>query len=281
MSIKDILLHLDPATDMEADIEAAVRIAEANDAHLAALYTAASMPAWPAYTYAGLPGDVLDTIESHEAKAAEDVRATYEKVVSRSSVSVDFRQARVYSAEVAETVARHARHADMLIMGQSKPDSPRAGGAEVVEEAILGAGRPVLVLPYVGNRETMGQNVIVGWDGSREAARALNDALPFMRKAKSVHVMIVNPQSKADNFSELPGADISLHLARQGLKVDLMEEKASDIDPANLILSRAADIGADLLVMGAFGHSRIRESLLGGVSRSILRQMTMPVLMSH
>lgn len=281
MAIKDILLHLDPATDMEADIAAAVQVAEANDAHLAALYTAASMPAWPAYTYAGLPGDVLDTIETHEAKAAEDIRATYEKIVARSSLSTDFRQARVYSAEVAETVARHARHADMLIMGQSKPDSPRAGGSEVVEETVLAAGRPVLVLPYVGDRSSMGTNVIVGWDGSREAARALNDALPFMKNAKTVHVMVVNPDANAENFSELPGADISLHLARHGLKVELISEKASGIDPANLILSRAADIGADMLVMGAFGHSRIRESLFGGVSRSILRQMTLPVLMSH
>ncbi|WP_416896875.1 MAG: universal stress protein [Minwuia sp.] len=281
MAIKDILLHLDPDTDMKTDIAAAVALAEANDAHLAGLYVSVPASQVPAFTMVGLPPDLMESIEAREREAEAAVHKIYEEALSRSSIAVDYRRDSGSAAAVADVIGQHARHSDLLIMGQSRPDTTRAGGHEVVEEAILAAGRPVLVMPYTGTRQTFAKNVVVGWDGSREAARALGDAMPLIEKADKVHVMVVNPDKRRGAHGEMPGADISTHLARHGLKVELDVENARDIDPANFILSRCADIGADLLVMGAFAHSRIQQTLFGGVTRSILQQMTVPVLLSH
>jgi nucleotide-binding universal stress UspA family protein len=280
MSIADILLHLDPSTDNAAETGAALALASAHDAHLAALATVTD-PDLPIYGFAGLSGSVIKALESHAGEEIGRLRSACEGAAGKAGVNVEFRAAKVYGAEVSEVVATHARHADLAIVRQSSPDTPRAGGRDVIEEIVLSAGRPVLVVPYIGNHETVGRNVVVGWDGSREAARALNDAMPVIRKADKVHVMVVNAASRGGAHGELPGADISTHLARHGLNVELDAEDSRDIDPANLILSRASDMGADLLVMGAFAHSRIQQSLFGGVTRSILRQMTLPVLLSH
>jgi nucleotide-binding universal stress UspA family protein len=136
----------------------------------------------------------------------------------------------------------------------------------------------VLVVPYVGEPVVKGEHVLVCWDGGREAARAATDALPFLREARKVTVLTVNTGAAP---SEVPGADIALYLARHGVKSEAARTPAGGIDPGNVILSRAFDYGVDLIVMGAYGHSRVREILLGGATRAILRQMTVPVLMSH
>jgi nucleotide-binding universal stress UspA family protein len=139
----------------------------------------------------------------------------------------------------------------------------------------------VLVLPYIGPAASFGERAFVAWDASREAARAVNDALPLLRRAKQVGVLTVNPRPWPFGHGEEPGGDIGLHLARHGVKVEVQRIEAPDIDPGNAILSHLADRSADLLVMGAYGHSRLREFVLGGVTRTILGEMTVPVLMSH
>ncbi|MGH6943153.1 MAG: universal stress protein, partial [Geminicoccaceae bacterium] len=122
---------------------------------------------------------------------------------------------------------------------------------------------------------------VVAWDASRAAARAVSDALPLLERAKSVTVVSVNPRPNLFGHGEVPGADIALHLARHGLKVEVHRLEARDIDTANAILSYVADAGCDLLVMGGYGHSRLRELVLGGVTRTMLGEMTVPVLMAH
>lgn len=280
MSIRDILLHLDPATDNAAEINAAFELAKSHDAHLAALATATDAEL-PLYGFAGLSTSVFTALENQVVHEIERVKAAYEAACKRHDVSGEFRANRIYDAEAPDLIAMHGRHADLVVMRQSEPDVRRVGGADVVENTVVAAGSPVLVIPYTGARETIGSNVILGWDGSREAARALKDALPFMRKADKVHVLVVNPDSRSGAHGELPGADIATHLARHGLNVELSTEHTGAIDPANLILSRAADFGADLLVMGAFAHSRLQQTLFGGFTTTILRNMTLPVLLSH
>ena len=143
----------------------------------------------------------------------------------------------------------------------------------------MAAGRPALVVPYIGAGKTIGARPMVAWDGGREAARAVNDAMPMLERAKSVVVLTVNPK-KRDHGQE-PGADIALHLARHGIKVEAQHLEVRDMSVADTILSRMADQGIDLLVMGAYGHSRIREWVMGGTTRQIFANMTVPVLMSH
>ena len=176
-------------------------------------------------------------------------------------------------------VALHARYADLVVLGQ--PDSENGGevDAQVPEDVVLSAGRPALVVPYIGAGEEIGKRVLIAWDGGREAARAVNDALPLLEKAEFVAVLVVNPSQGA--HGEEPGADIALHLARHGIAVEAQHIEVRDLSTGNALLSRLADEAIDLLVMGAYGHSRLREMVLGGVTREVFQQMTVPVLMSH
>ncbi len=149
------------------------------------------------------------------------------------------------------------------------------------EHVAFASGRPVLVVPYAGHFESVGGRVLIGWNATREAARAVNDAMPLLAIADAVTVLTIDPRAGPDAHGELPGADISLHLARHGVKADIERTVSADIPVGDVLLSRAADLGAELLVTGAYGHSRVRELLLGGATRALLRSMTVPVLMSH
>jgi nucleotide-binding universal stress UspA family protein len=186
----------------------------------------------------------------------------------------------VLYTEVADALATNARYADLVIVGQPDPDDAD-GPQGLPEEVTLRSGRPSLLVPYIGPAATLGQRITVAWDASREAARAVNDAMPLLERAQAVTVVTVNPRETPFGHGEQPGADIALHLARHGIKVDVERVESRDVDVANTILSHIADRGTDLLVMGAYGHSRLRELVLGGVTRTILHDMTVPVFMAH
>ena len=171
-----------------------------------------------------------------------------------------------------------ARQFDISVVAQAEPD---AVGPErlIVEAALFDSGRPVLIVPYIQKTPLKLGRAMACWDGSRSAARAIADALPFLARAKAVEILTVT--GEAGKSSELEGTDIAHHLARHGVKVEVERQVARDIDVASVILSRVADTNADLIVMGGYGHSRLREFVLGGATRGILGSMTVPVLMSH
>jgi nucleotide-binding universal stress UspA family protein len=137
------------------------------------------------------------------------------------------------------------------------------------------------VVPYIGGSDIIGRRALVAWNASREAARALNDAIPLLEDAENVTVLSVNPKRGIRGEGDLPAADIALHLARHGMKAEASYVVAEDIGVGDALLSRAADLGSDLIVMGGYGHSRLREIVLGGATRTVLRHMTVPVLLSH
>jgi nucleotide-binding universal stress UspA family protein len=151
----------------------------------------------------------------------------------------------------------------------------------LADELALSAGRPVLFVPYAGRFPSLGKRVLVAWDTGREAARAVSDALPLLQRAESVEVTAFDPERGRRGHGQEPGADVGLYLARHGIKVQAARQSGAGFEVGAQILSRAADQGADLIVMGAYGHSRMRELVLGGVTRTILESMTVPVLMSH
>jgi nucleotide-binding universal stress UspA family protein len=168
------------------------------------------------------------------------------------------------------------------VVGQEDPDgggTPNAGA--LLEQALFSSGRPVLVVPFAGRFESLGRRVLIGWNASREAARAVNDALPLIAQAEIATVLAANPRRGLGGHGEEPGADIARHLARHGLKVEVQHVVAPEIAAGDILLNAAAESVADLLVVGAYGHSRLREMVLGGVTRTLLRQMTLPVLLSH
>jgi nucleotide-binding universal stress UspA family protein len=189
----------------------------------------------------------------------------------------------VATGVAVDDVARRARAADLLVLGQTDPDHPLPPMARhLVEDALMNSGRPLLIVPFAGRFETIGTNVVVGWNGTREAARAVHDGLLLIETTATVTVLTVErPRSEAD-FQQVPGADLAEHLARHGLKVSA-DRTVTDgsISYGDALLAYASDTGADLLISGGYGHSRARELILGGVSRELLDHMTLPVLMSH
>ena len=171
------------------------------------------------------------------------------------------------------------RRFDLSVVGQIEPGKETL---EVMlpETALFGSGRPVLVVPYIQKAGMKLNRTLICWDGSRTAARAIGDAMPFLLRTKSIDVLSVMMKSETAR-NELPGADIAQHLARHNLKVDFKRIVANDQDIGNTILSAAADLGSDMIVMGGYGHSRAREFVLGGATRAVLKAMTVAVLMSH
>lgn len=179
-------------------------------------------------------------------------------------------------------VSLHARYCDLAVLGQEDPDDARlAGWTTVLESALLTSGRPILVVPYVGRHRMIGRRVLIGWKPVREASRAVHDALPLLGDAEAVTVLAIDPERDNDGRSEQQAADMARHLARHGLPVTAQETISDGLDAATILLNYSADLSSDLIVIGGYGHPRMREIVLGGVTRHLLRHAPVPVLMSH
>jgi nucleotide-binding universal stress UspA family protein len=279
MAYKDLLVQVDDTRSCAARVQAAVDLAAAHGAHLSGVFIIAD-PSPAVFATGHVPPEVVDSLHQRERQRADAALARFAEVAGRNQIAFETRIDRVLYTEVADALATNARYADLAIIGQADPDdaeTPRY----LAEEVALGSGRPGLVIPYIGAAATLGQRVTVAWNAGREAARAVNDALPILVLAQAVDVVTVNPSEAPYGHGAEPGADIALHLARHGVKVEVQRIDTREIDVANAILSHLADRGSDLLVMGAYGHSRLRELVLGGVTRTILRDMTVPVLIAH
>ena len=175
----------------------------------------------------------------------------------------------------------NARYNDLVIMGQPDPDDTGPAGRHLPEAVLLGAGRPVLVVPYIGLARPPGRKILVAWDAGREAGRALREALPMLARAEEVTVLTIEAKTGPNGHGEEPGADIAHYLARHGCQVTVEAIRDSSIGVGDTLLSHIGDRDFDLLVMGAYGHSRLRELALGGVTQHLLAHMTIPVLASH
>ena len=185
-------------------------------------------------------------------------------------------------ADPAQTLVRLAHHADLVVVGQPDPDNPRAGRiAELIEHLLMQSGRPLLIVPYAGRFDAIGGRVLIGWTETRESARAVHDALPLLTGATSVTALTILEGRRAPADGEPPAAEVARHLQRHGIKATAARTVTDGIANADALLSYACDIGVDLLVMGGYSHSPLRERMVGGVTRSLLQHMTVPVLMSH
>jgi nucleotide-binding universal stress UspA family protein len=276
--IRDILFHLatGPAPDPAADYS--VSVAQAFGAHLYGVAFAYE-PMLPATMMGGgLPVDYIEAQRAAAEQAASQARSKLEERARVSGLSIESRLITTSFAGAADLFSQMARRFDLSIIGQANPDA--VGLQElIIEAALFQSGRPLLIAPYIQRSGMKLDRVLVCWDRSRSAARAIGDAMPFLGPAKAIDVVVVATERlKGD---ELPGTKITDHLARHGLRVDLKRIVTGGTDVANTILSYAADVSADLIVMGGYGHSRLREFILGGVTRTILSTVTVPTLMSH
>ena len=279
MALKEILVTLESGTALESRMRYAADLAFAHQAHLVGISVIEPLNLAGFFAPDFRAGVEIEEQHRRAAEAAaRKVEREFQSLSSRIGLSGEWR---VGEGEIGDVIAEHARYADLTITGQTNSESRPPGGAIGLPERLaLTSGRPVLVVPYVGRFETIGSHVLIAWNRVREAVRAVNDALPMLQRAKRVTVLSVNPEQD-DPQSSPPGADLALHLARHRVTVETSYTVAKDVPVGSVILSRAADLGVDLIVMGCYGHSRFRELVLGGASREILGHMTVPVLISH
>ena len=274
--IKDIVVNLGlGAHDRAGDF--AISVADAFEAHVLGVAFAYE-PIIPGSVMGGIPPDFIEAQRVESEEKARTAIARFEQAAKRAGVAAETRTISASISGAADQLGRLGRRFDLIVVGQAERD--KALPDEVVDEGVLfESGRPVIFVPYIQKTGLKLDRVMVCWDGSRAATRAVADAMPLLQKAKRVEiVMVASGKAKGD---EIPGADLGQRLARHGLKVDVKRITSPDIDVPSTILSYAADSSTDLIVMGGYGHSRLREFVLGGVTRGLLESMTVPVLMSH
>jgi nucleotide-binding universal stress UspA family protein len=275
--IKDILVNIPVGAPSAAVVTYAITVARAFEAHLVGVAFAYE-PVVPGTVFDGVAASIIETYRVESEKAGRAALATFDQAIQGSGVSAESHLLESGPTGAGELFGRMARHFDLAVAAQIDPEKD-APEELLPEAALFGAGRPVLVVPYIQKSGLELGRVMVCWDGSRAAARAIGDAMPLLERCKAIDVVTVAREQGQRN--ELPGFDIAQHLARHKLKVNLKRIVTSDIDVGSALLSHAADSGADLIVMGGYGHSRLREFVLGGATRAVLQSMTVPILMSH
>lgn len=278
--MKDILVLLDGGDGDAARIDVAARLAQRRDGRLTGLLLAADPPL-PGFIEAGLPADLRAERRAVAAAEADAARQAFEDAARRHGV-LDHAEWRESAGDPTETATLHGRYADLVVAGQPDPQADSDRLRPRVEDLLFDCGRPVLVVPYAGRFDTVGERIVVGWNASREAARAVGDAMPLLEAARRVTVLAVNPQRGGTaGLGDAPGADIARHLSRHGCVVEAAQVSTDQIDSGEAMLNVVSDEAADMVVMGAYGRSRLREMILGGMTRFMLRCATVPVLMSH
>jgi nucleotide-binding universal stress UspA family protein len=274
MSYKTIVVHLDADARRTERLALGCGLAASFDAHLVGLF-AVEEAGVPAYALAEGAAIVVQQYQQWRERSEAEAGREFQDQARRCGLGkAEWRSS---TLDAVRALRLSGRYADLLVVGQREPGELRAYSPG---EIVLEAGRPVLVVPYAGRFAAVGKRVLIAWNASREAARAVTDALPLLERAQHVEIVAFDPQTTDGDHGEEPGADIALFLARHGVKATAAQQHAG-IDVGEQILSRAADADADLIVMGAYGHSRARELVLGGATRTILASMTVPVLLSH
>lgn len=275
--IKDILLTLTAVESGPASLDYATSVAQAFDAHLTGAALTHDLIV-PGSIFDGSAAALMESYRRESENAARAAIARFEEKTRREALPAASMILDARALGAAELLARTARRFDVTIIQQAEPDSVDDESV-LIEATLFGSGRPVLVVPYIQDKPLKLDRIMVGWDGSRNAARALGDAMPFIRRSKLVEIVTISPDTKPTDT--IPGAGIGHHLSRHGVNVEVRNLMADNIGVANRILSHAADHSIDLIVMGGYGHSRLREFVLGGATREILQSMTVPVLMAH
>lgn len=276
-SIKQVLVHLDHTPAARQRLQVALRLGHKQGARLAALY--ATMPAFLA---ASIPPDgaaAMETLLEVDQEQRAATRRMFDEVVRASGIAATWSDA--LDLSMFRIVVEQALYADLLVLGQRPPGHDLAAPvpADFVESVLLASGRPALVLPHIGCPETPGTIAAIAWKPTREAARAVTAALPLLQRAKEVHVLCWGGADDTTVAGER--LEIGSYLALHGVKATWHRNASEPEGLGEILLSRISDMGADLLVMGCYGHSRAREWTLGGASRTILASMTVPVLMAH
>src|ERR1700694_1316314 len=281
MALKNIGVFVDATPEGEKRIDYAATLARQCGAHLAGIHVVSAVrPEHHSDYYVIGEKAIRASLAWQKAAddaAATDVRQGFEAISAKHDLSSEFRVIRRGGPN--EDLILSSLHSDLVVIGQR--ELHELPGYVSPERLLLASGAPILVVPSGWKSEPIGNNILVGWNASREARRAVADALPFLIAAASVPLLVVDSNERADRHGEEPGADIALYLARHGARVEVEQLSSRGSPVADIILSCAADHGADLIVIGAYSHPRSVEMVFGGVTRTLLREASIPVLMSR
>lgn len=281
MAYKSILVHLNSESRVARLMGAAMQLALPSASHVTGLFVIPAAPARSPLLPMISGSAIASAIEAYQ-RTGDRIRAAFENATAGQSVVAEWRLRQAKRPGYVEAVLDHARTADIVVAAQKQSDWDYADMFDVPDWLAMESGRPVLVVPQSGNLDSIGERVVVAWNNSREAARAVFDALPLLQKASEVTVLSVEEPSKPEVTNNIAGAEIGATLARHGVKTDFQQVKPGARGDAGVeLLAQVEAHRADLLVMGCFGRSRLREFVLGGASRHVLQNTTVPVLMGH
>jgi len=279
MTYRSIFVHVDDSAPCAGRLEVATRVARAYPARLLGAYLVPSANVMP-FASVMLPEEVVQRRLQENSDLQHDAEARFRAAATQAGVtSVDWHAP---AGNPLEAAILHARYADLAVVGQPSRDEPNlAFATELANAVIMGSGRPVLFVPYTGQFKTVGERIMIAWKDSRESARAVADALPFLKQAKQVLALAVQPREEETLHDHLADRAVKAFLDRHEIAASVQRTVAPDISAGEDLLSRAADFGADLIVMGGYSRPRLARWVWGGVSNTMLESMTVPVLMSH
>ena len=274
----EIVVFIDGHTETAGILEFAGILAQEHGARLISVFMQPEPTVTPAETFARGKG-MESIIEVHQAQLERietERRAQFEGIVRRHGIRSEWRSLPYLSSEVGV----HAYYADLVVIARPEPAGQTAAPPGLAESLVLSSGRPIIMFPPRGTVSQI-RRILVAWNATRESIRAVADALPLLVKAKTVQVLVVDHERNRAGHGQEPGADIAQHLTRHGAQVEVQRLSSGGKDVGQLLLSQAAAFGAELLVMGAYGHSQLREWMFGGVTRTVLYQAVLPVLLSR
>src|ERR1700730_7036883 len=276
--LREIVVFIDGRTETPGVLEFAGMLAQEHGARLISVFMQPEPTVTPAETFARGKG-MHSVIEVHRAELEKIEalrRGQFEVIVRRHGIRSEWRSLPYLSSEVGV----HAYYADLVVIARPESAGQTAAPPGLAESLVLSSGRPIIVFPP-RDKVSRVRRILVGWNATRESIRAVADALPLLVKAEAVEVLVVDHQRHGAHHGQEPGADIARHLARHGAQVEVRRLSSGGEEVGQLLLSQAAAFAADLFVMGAYGHSYLTEWMFGGVTRTVLREAGLPVLMSR
>jgi nucleotide-binding universal stress UspA family protein len=278
MPYKIILVHVDNGKRCPVRLELAARLAHRDGAQVIGVHARTVKPV-PSLAAAEAGPILLEAQQRMAVQFAAEAEAVFRRAMN--GAGLDTAEWRSSTDDALGVVVEHARYADLVVIGQ--PGEAGEPGVEpwFAHHLVLAVGRPVLVVPLAGEFRGLGERVLLAWNGGREAVRASSDGLPMMQPAREVMATTVRPGRSADVDAAVPDTSLGRFLTRHGVRVKVTTIDIVATDVGEELLSRAAAWSSDLVVMGAYGHSRLRELILGGVTRTMFESMTVPTLMSH
>jgi nucleotide-binding universal stress UspA family protein len=279
MSYRVILVHIDDTPRAPLRLDVALRTAQAYSAQLVGVYL---VPGLDLTTFPDsmIPPEVVER-QLDAAKRAQDAAEAMFRGAA-TQVSIESVEWRAPSGDAKQAAVAHARYADLSILGQPAPDTPDYDFShQLANGVVMGSGRPVLFVPYAGVDSAIGTRVMIGWKHSRESTRVVGDAMPFLQKAKEVNAVSIRSKDEERVFDIVAEKQLQAYLARHGVSAKVRHIVSSDVAAGEMLLSEAADENADLIVVGGYSRPRFAELVWGGVTRTMLKSMTVPVLMSH